>query len=55
MVFLVVRPFGGLEKYHHMLTDTQIRSAKTAEKPWKLTDGGGLYLLVAPNGGRYWR
>ena len=51
----MVHPFGGLEKYHHMLTDTQIRSVKTAEKPWKLTDGGGLFLLVAPNGGRYWR
>jgi integrase len=38
-----------------MLTDTQIRGARSAAKPWKLTDGGGLYLLVAPNGGRYWR
>jgi integrase len=38
-----------------MLTDGQIRSAKRAEKPWKIADGGGLHLLVAPNGGRYWR
>lgn len=38
-----------------MLTDSAIRSAKRAERPRKLSDGGGLYLLVAPNGGRYWR
>jgi integrase len=38
-----------------MLTDGQIRSAKRADKPWKIADGGGLHLLVAPNGGRYWR
>lgn len=38
-----------------MLTDSVIRSAKRAEQPRKLSDGGGLYLLVAPNGGRYWR
>ena len=38
-----------------MLTNAQIRSAKRAEKPWKVADGGGLHLLVAPNGGRYWR
>ena len=25
------------------------------KKPWKVADGGGLHLLVAPNGGRYWR
>jgi integrase len=38
-----------------MLTDSLIRSAKRGERPRKLSDGGGLYLLVAPNGGRYWR
>jgi hypothetical protein len=38
-----------------MLTNAQIRRAKRAEKPWKVADGGGLHLLVAPNGGRYWR
>lgn len=37
------------------LTDPKIRNAKPAEKPYKLTDGGGLYLLVRPNGGRWWR
>ena len=31
------------------------RSAKPAAKPYKLFDGGGLFLLIHPNGSRYWR
>lgn len=38
-----------------MLTDTAIRKAKTTTKPYKLADGRGMFLLVHPNGGRYWR
>lgn len=38
-----------------MLTDSAIRSAKRSDRPRKLADGRGLHLLVAPNGGRYWR
>src|SRR5579863_8065643 len=38
-----------------MLTDIQVRSAKPQRRPKKLSDGGGLYLLVDRNGGRYWR
>ncbi|MBF0098391.1 MAG: integrase arm-type DNA-binding domain-containing protein [Magnetococcales bacterium] len=37
------------------LTDTAIRAAKPTNKPFKLTDGDGMYLLVNPSGGRYWR
>ncbi|RQZ14035.1 DUF4102 domain-containing protein [Burkholderia sp. Bp9031] len=37
------------------LTDTTIRNTKPAEKPIKLFDGGGLFLLVTPAGQRYWR
>lgn len=37
------------------LTARQISTAKPTEKPYKLSDGGGLYLLVNPNGSRYWR
>ena len=37
------------------LTDTAIRKAKPAGKPIKLTDAGGLYLLLQPNGARWWR
>ena len=36
------------------LTDTAIRQAKPTDKPFKLADGGGMYLLVKPTG-RYWR
>jgi integrase len=37
------------------LTDVAIRNAKPAEKPRKLFDGGGLYLEIAPSGGKLWR
>lgn len=38
-----------------MLTETQVRGAKSADRPRKLFDSRGLYLHVMPNGGRYWR
>lgn len=38
-----------------MLTDTQCRNTKPKEKPFKLTDGKGLYLEVKPNGVKAWR
>jgi integrase len=45
------------------LTDTAIRNAKpgispsgnATEKPYKMGDTGGLYLEVAPSGGKWWR
>lgn len=37
------------------LTDTAIRKAKPTDKPLKLSDGAGLYLLLNPNGSRWWR
>lgn len=37
------------------LTDTRIRNAKPAEKPYKLADGGGLYIEITPNGSKLWR
>lgn len=37
------------------LTDAKIRAAKPDEKPYKLADSGNMYLLVHPNGSRYWR
>ena len=37
------------------LTDIQSRKATPGEKPKKLFDGGGLYLLVHPNGSKWWR
>lgn len=38
-----------------LLTDAKLRASKPAEKPFKLSDGGGLFLLVTPNGARLWR
>jgi len=38
-----------------LLTDTKIKAAKPAEKPYRLKDGRGLYLLVNPNGSKWWR
>src|SRR5260370_32948417 len=38
-----------------MLTYTAIRKAKAPAKPTKLSDERGLYLLLAPSGGRWWR
>ena len=37
------------------LNDRQIKNAKPAEKQYKLSDGHSLYLLIKPNGGKYWR
>ena len=37
------------------LTDAKAKNAKGREKQYKLQDAGGLYLLVMPAGGKYWR
>lgn len=37
------------------LTARQVEVAKPKDKPYKLADGGGMYLLVNTNGSRYWR
>ncbi|PHI28980.1 tyrosine-type recombinase/integrase [Budvicia aquatica] len=37
------------------LTDIKVRSAKPEDKAYKLTDGDGMFLLVHPNGSKYWR
>ena len=37
------------------LTDMRVRNANPRTKPYKLSDGGGMYMLVKPDGGRYWR
>ncbi|MCW0080569.1 tyrosine-type recombinase/integrase [Burkholderia pseudomallei] len=37
------------------LTDAEIRNAPAREKPYRLTDGSGMYLEISPAGGKYWR
>ncbi len=39
----------------NQLSDMAVRSARAKKSPYKLTDGGGLHLLVTPAGGRLWR
>ena len=36
------------------LTDTKVRTVKPTAKPQKFFDGGGLFLLVTPTGGKLW-
>jgi integrase len=38
-----------------MLNDTRVRTAKAGERPFKLSDSGGLHLLIQPNGSKLWR
>jgi Arm domain-containing DNA-binding protein len=38
-----------------MLTETEVRAIKPVRYARQVSDGGGLYLLVTPKGGRCWR
>src|ERR1700722_14093103 len=37
------------------LSNPTIRNLKPKEKPYKVSDRDGLFLLVSPSGGKYWR
>ncbi len=37
------------------LSDTAIRNAKPTSKAFKLYDESGLFILINPNGGKWWR
>ena len=37
------------------LSDTRIRGARKSDTQVKLFDGGGLFLLVTPSGGKLWQ
>ena len=37
------------------LNDKKCKNAKAEKKAYKLSDGGGLYLLITPDGSKYWR
>jgi hypothetical protein len=39
----------------NFLTEARIRSAKPKGRPYKLRDGGGLFLLITPANARLWR
>jgi integrase len=38
-----------------MLKDVAVRNAKPSDKPRKLSDGGGLHVLIQPTGSKLWR
>jgi integrase len=42
-------------RVQRQLTETQVKNAKAREAPYKLTDPGGLLLLVQPTGTKLWR
>ena len=37
------------------LSDLKVKNAKPRAKPYTLSDGEGLYLLIKPDGKKYWR
>jgi hypothetical protein len=37
------------------LTDISVRQAKARTRPYKISDGAGLMLLIQPNGAKWWR
>ena len=37
------------------LSDAAVKKAKPEAKAYRMADGGGMYLEVAPNGSKYWR
>ena len=45
----------GAGRYPMLLTDIKLRSAKPKDKPYKLSDSGGLFLFVTSGGAKYWR
>jgi len=52
----LIPPNGRWEmKLRFALTDTALRSAKPRAESYKMFDGGGLFVLVKPNGSMLWR
>jgi hypothetical protein len=37
------------------LSELEVKHAKPAKRVYRLSDGGGLYLVVTPSGGKLWR
>lgn len=44
-----------MRHFNYTLTPTAINNGRRKDKPYKLTDGGGLYVAVAPTGKKSWR
>ena len=50
-----VEPRAGSTRTGRGVSDTRLRAAKIADKPYKIACGGGLYLEVMPSGSKLWR
>jgi hypothetical protein len=48
-------PQRSLTMPENLLSDAKVKAAKSTDRDWKLSDGGGLFLLVKPTGGKLWR
>ncbi|MCU6498911.1 integrase arm-type DNA-binding domain-containing protein [Rugamonas sp. A1-17] len=44
-----------MRHFNYTLTPVGINNARPKDKPYKLTDGGGLYVAVSPSGKKSWR
>ena len=55
LVSLLVRDHRATGYQQMSLSDTFLRRAKGREKPYKISDGGGLFVLINPDGKCFWR
>jgi len=44
-----------MSRTSNKLTDTTVKQTRAKQKPFKLADGNGLFILIQPDGKRYWR
>ncbi|AMP36820.1 tyrosine-type recombinase/integrase [Ralstonia solanacearum] len=44
-----------MRHFNYVLTPTRLNNAKPKDKPYKLVDGGGLFVLVSPGGAKNWK
>ncbi|MBY0241288.1 MAG: integrase arm-type DNA-binding domain-containing protein [Burkholderiaceae bacterium] len=44
-----------MPRHAHPLSDLQVRNARPREAPYKLVDGGGLYIEISPSGSKLWK
>jgi hypothetical protein len=55
LVYLLVSEASEKGDTNMPLRDTSVRNARPSAKPKKLSDGGGLHVLVQPTGSKLWR
>lgn len=53
--YTVTKSFDTVKGAIMALTELAVKKAKAADKPQKLADGGGMYLLIQTSGSKCWR